>query len=114
MFPKIGGKNPKWMVKIMENPIRMDDLWVPLFLETPTSCYFPKDCLTCRLQCWECFKVLGLVGDESGKCFWGHWEVGNRFQPPKMDGGSPVGEDELNLDDKIFQPRLTCDANSKH
>ena len=26
---------PKWMVKIMENPIRMDDLGVPLFLETP-------------------------------------------------------------------------------
>ena len=26
---------PKWMVKIMENPIKMDDLGVPLFLETP-------------------------------------------------------------------------------
>ena len=26
---------PKWMAKIMENPIRMDDLGVPLFLETP-------------------------------------------------------------------------------
>ena len=25
---------PKWMVKIMENPIKMDDLGVPLFLET--------------------------------------------------------------------------------
>ena len=24
--PKIGGKPPKWMVKIMENPIKMDDL----------------------------------------------------------------------------------------
>ena len=23
MFPKIGGKNPKWMVKIMENPIKI-------------------------------------------------------------------------------------------
>ena len=35
--PKIGGKStPKWMVKIMvENPIKMDDLGVPLFLETP-------------------------------------------------------------------------------
>ena len=30
-----GGKPPKWMVKIMENPIKMDDLGVPLFLETP-------------------------------------------------------------------------------
>ena len=35
VFPKIGGKPPKWMVKIMENPIKMDDLGVPLFLETP-------------------------------------------------------------------------------
>ena len=26
MFPKIGGKPPKWMVKIMENPTKMDDL----------------------------------------------------------------------------------------
>ena len=26
---------PKWMVKKMENPIKMDDLGVPLFLETP-------------------------------------------------------------------------------
>ena len=29
------GKTPKWMVKIMENPIKMDDLGVPLFFETP-------------------------------------------------------------------------------
>ena len=33
--PKIGGFYPKWMVKIMENPIKMDDLGVPLFSETP-------------------------------------------------------------------------------
>ena len=26
---------PKWMVYFMENPIKMDDLGVPLFLETP-------------------------------------------------------------------------------
>ena len=26
---------PKWMVKIMENPMKMDDLGLPLFLETP-------------------------------------------------------------------------------
>ena len=26
---------PKWMVKIRKNPIRIDDLVVPLFLETP-------------------------------------------------------------------------------
>ena len=36
--PKIGGKKNKikWMVKIMENPIKMYDLGIPLFLETPT------------------------------------------------------------------------------
>ncbi len=34
MFPKVG--TPKWMIySIMENPIKMDDLGVPLFLETP-------------------------------------------------------------------------------
>ena len=35
VFPKMGGKNPKSMVKIMENLIKMDDLeGNPLFLET--------------------------------------------------------------------------------
>ena len=37
VFPKIGGKPPKWMVKIMENPMNKWMIWVvfPLFLETP-------------------------------------------------------------------------------
>ena len=30
---------PKWMVKIMENPFKIDDLGVPLFLETPIYKY---------------------------------------------------------------------------
>jgi len=29
--PKIGGKPPKWMVNIMKDPIKMDDLGVPPF-----------------------------------------------------------------------------------
>jgi len=33
-FPKIGVFPPKWMVNIMENPIKTDDLGVPLFSET--------------------------------------------------------------------------------
>ena len=31
------GGPQKWMVYFMENPIKMDDLGVPLFLETPIS-----------------------------------------------------------------------------
>ena len=36
VFPKMVVL-PKWMVKIMENPIKLDDLGVPLFLETNIS-----------------------------------------------------------------------------
>ena len=37
---------PKWMVKIMENPIKMEDLGVPLFLETPKWVGFHGDDFT--------------------------------------------------------------------
>ena len=36
------GEPPKWMVKIMENPIKMDNLGVPLFLETPKLSNFSE------------------------------------------------------------------------
>ena len=38
MFPKIGGKPPKWMVKIMENPMNK---WDDLRGKKPYSCKHP-------------------------------------------------------------------------
>ena len=56
MFPKIGAKPPKWMVKIMENPyFLMDDLWVPLLLVQhpyifilPEGTWQPQSMTGCR------------------------------------------------------------------
>ena len=54
-FPKIGGGSPKWMVKIMENPIKMDDLGgKPYFWKHPVILQneFPAN------FCWNLLKGL--------------------------------------------------------
>ena len=40
------GGPPKWMVKIMENPIKMDDLGVPKFSETKWHHIWSRRCMS--------------------------------------------------------------------
>ena len=60
VFPKNRGFSPKWMVKIMENIIKMDDLGVTLFSETSIC---PKGLLLMLflLGRWLNFKLFGII-----------------------------------------------------
>ena len=50
--PKIGGKNPKWMVKIMENSIKINDLGIPLLVGgfNPFEKYARQIGLFCQVE----------------------------------------------------------------
>ena len=102
--PKIGGKPPEWMVKIMENPIKMNDLGVPLFLETPTfelqfgarSKQFPKSVIQgCILELTSCrwdFHTFFVGGDKNP--YWDDEGLMNHLSlpsgPPFFGGRIPV------------------------
>ena len=60
MFPKIGIPQ-NWMVKIMENPIKIDDLGVPLFLETPIYTLVNVNMAGWKVDPdWRCFILLEI------------------------------------------------------
>ena len=55
VFPKIGVPENGWL--IVENPIKIDDLGVPLFLEIPISCCVVDICGVC----FCCARARGMA-----------------------------------------------------
>ena len=51
------------MVKIMENPIKMDDLGVPLFLETPIYIYCSHELSLLNLSMFVAKRQTVLISD---------------------------------------------------
>ena len=101
MFPKIVVP-PKWMVKIMENPIKMDDLGVPTFSETSIvsqrnqrdfqnfrSLYCTDSC--CFASCLFVWKRRPDASRSKGIRHQGSyfWTVGARLSGPEQIGVIP-------------------------
>ena len=59
VFPKIGVPQNGWLK--MENPIKMDDLGVPLFSETPICFFLPENT---RNHVWNDPKSHCCIGDD--------------------------------------------------
>ena len=71
---------PKWMVKIMENPIKMDDLGVPLFSETPTW----------TVKCWLVQVPRSFFHGKITTCCFRNWILRTNFLARKIAEKSPV------------------------
>ena len=72
VFPKIGRKPPKWMVKIMENPIKqMDDLGgitTPIFGSTPI--WMSRGYLCYALHKWVISLMKGVILGSPLNSYW--------------------------------------------
>ena len=63
------------MVKIMENPIQMDDLGVPLFLETSKSCLFSAGDGVIVGVAWERARYLKRISNRDiQNIIFSHWK----------------------------------------
>ena len=65
------GGPPKWMVKIMENPIKMDDLGVPLFWKHPhLHLVHPLQVYDLNLKtnpCWLVDDIANSISETNSK-----------------------------------------------